>query len=38
MENDIDPYFRCNLSKVEIDESYPEYILNNLEKYKNMIK
>ena len=38
MENNIDPYFRCNLSKVEINSSYPEYILNNLEKYKNMIK
>ena len=38
MENNIDPYFRHALSKVEIDDSYPQYILDNLEKYKDMIK
>ena len=38
MENNMDPYFRLALSKVEIDDSYPRYILDNLEKYKDMIK
>ena len=38
MENNMDPYFRHALSKVEIDDSYPQYILDNLEKYKEMIK
>ena len=38
MENNMDPYFRHALSKVEIDDSYPQYILDNLEKYKDMIK
>jgi beta-1,4-mannosyl-glycoprotein beta-1,4-N-acetylglucosaminyltransferase len=38
MENNIDPFFRGSLKKVDIDSSYPEYILNNLQKYKHMIK
>ena len=38
IENGIDPFFRGNLTTVEIDNSYPEYLLNNLEKYKHMIK
>ena len=38
MVNNIDPYFRSTLSKVEIDTTYPEYILNNLQKYKSMLK
>jgi len=36
--NDIDPFFRSRLQKVNIDNSYPDYILNNLDKYKDMIK
>lgn len=38
MENNIDPFFRGNLQKVEIDNSYPEYLLKNLDKYKHLIK
>jgi hypothetical protein len=33
-----DPFFRSSLTPVQIDESYPRYILDNLEKYKHMIK
>lgn len=33
-----DPFFRGGLTHVEIDNSYPKYLLENLEKYKHMIK
>jgi hypothetical protein len=35
---DIDPFFRSRLKKVQIDESYPEYIRNNQKKYAHLIK
>lgn len=38
IEKGIDPFFRSTLTKVEIDESYPKYLLENLEKYRHMIK
>ena len=38
MDNNIDPFFRNKLNKIEIDSTFPDYILNNLEKYKKMIK
>jgi len=42
IENNIngenDPFFRGKLSKVEIDSTYPKYILDNLNKYSYMIK
>lgn len=38
MENNVDPFFRCKLKKVDIDSSYPKYILENLESYKHMVK
>jgi len=38
IDNNIDPFFRSNLTVVEIDDTYPKYILNNLEKYKHLIK
>jgi beta-1,4-mannosyl-glycoprotein beta-1,4-N-acetylglucosaminyltransferase len=38
MENNIDPFFRGGLTKVEIDFTYPKYILNNLENYSHLIK
>lgn len=38
MNNNIDPFFRGSMQVVPIDNSYPEYLLNNLEKYKHMIK
>lgn len=33
-----DPLFRGQLTQVEIDNTYPKYLLDNLDKYKNMIK
>lgn len=38
IENNIDPFFRGNLVKVEIDNTYPDYLIKNLNKYKNLIK
>jgi beta-1,4-mannosyl-glycoprotein beta-1,4-N-acetylglucosaminyltransferase len=38
VENNIDPFSRSNLELVPIDESYPKYLLDNIEKYKHMIK
>tara|TARA_R110000796_G_scaffold58413_4_gene134864 strand:+ start:18638 stop:19489 length:852 start_codon:yes stop_codon:yes gene_type:complete len=38
MDNNVDPFFRGSMKVVEIDDSYPEYLLNNLDKYKHMIK
>jgi beta-1,4-mannosyl-glycoprotein beta-1,4-N-acetylglucosaminyltransferase len=38
MENNIDPFLRGGLTKVEIDSTYPKYVLDNLEKYKLFIK
>jgi len=38
IENGIDPFFRGTLTEVVIDDSYPKYILDNLDKYKHMIK
>ena len=35
---DNDLFFRGSLSKVEVDNTYPRYILENMEKYKHMIK
>jgi hypothetical protein len=33
-----DPFFRGGLTHVGIDNTYPKYLLENLEKYKHMIK
>jgi beta-1,4-mannosyl-glycoprotein beta-1,4-N-acetylglucosaminyltransferase len=38
IENNIDPFFRGNLTKVEIDDTFPIFIKNNLKKYKHLIK
>jgi len=38
IKNDIDPFFRGKLTKVEIDDTYPSYLLENLGKYENYIK
>jgi beta-1,4-mannosyl-glycoprotein beta-1,4-N-acetylglucosaminyltransferase len=38
IENGIDPFFRGRLEMVDIDDTYPSYILNNLDNYKHMIK
>ena len=36
--NGIDPFFRGRLQTVNIDNTYPSYLLDNLDKYKHMIK
>jgi beta-1,4-mannosyl-glycoprotein beta-1,4-N-acetylglucosaminyltransferase len=38
MNNNNDPFFRGQLTQVEIDNSYPKYLIDNLDKYKHMIK
>jgi beta-1,4-mannosyl-glycoprotein beta-1,4-N-acetylglucosaminyltransferase len=38
INNGIDPFFRSRLEMVDIDDTYPKYILDNLKKYKHMIK
>jgi beta-1,4-mannosyl-glycoprotein beta-1,4-N-acetylglucosaminyltransferase len=38
IENNIDPFLRGGLTIVEIDSTYPKYILDNLIKYKHLIK
>ena len=38
MENNVDPFFRSNLETVPIDETFPKYLLNNIDTYKHLIK
>lgn len=38
IQKGIDPFFRSQLTEVKIDDTYPKYLLNNLEKYEHMIK
>jgi len=38
MENNVDPFLRGGLTKVEIDSTYPKYVLDNLDKYNQFIK
>jgi len=38
IENNIDPFSRSKLELVAVDESYPKYLLDNIEKYHHMIK
>jgi beta-1,4-mannosyl-glycoprotein beta-1,4-N-acetylglucosaminyltransferase len=38
IDNNIDPFFRGTLTPVNIDNTYPNYVLNNLDKFKHMIK
>jgi beta-1,4-mannosyl-glycoprotein beta-1,4-N-acetylglucosaminyltransferase len=38
MKNGIDPFHRGRLRKVAIDDSYPDYLLKNIEKYKHLIQ
>jgi beta-1,4-mannosyl-glycoprotein beta-1,4-N-acetylglucosaminyltransferase len=38
IDNNIDPFFRGNLTLVEIDNTYPKYIIDNIDKFKHMIK
>jgi beta-1,4-mannosyl-glycoprotein beta-1,4-N-acetylglucosaminyltransferase len=36
--SNTDPFFRGKLTKVEIDDTYPSYLLKNIDKYENLIK
>lgn len=38
IKNDIDPFFRGKLNRVDIDDTYPLYLLENIDKYENFIK
>lgn len=38
IEQKIDPFFRSTLNMVDIDKTYPEYLLKNIDKYAHMIK
>ena len=38
MEANVDPFFRGSLTKVNIDETYPKYVIDNLDKIKHLIK
>lgn len=38
INNNMDPFFRGYLTKIDINPTYPKYILDNLEKYKHLIK
>jgi beta-1,4-mannosyl-glycoprotein beta-1,4-N-acetylglucosaminyltransferase len=38
IESGVDVFFRDTMTLVDIDGTYPEYIINNLKKYKWMIK
>ena len=38
IENNIDPFFRSKLKTVEIDDTFPTYLLNNINSFKHLIK
>ena len=38
IKNGIDVFFRGKLTQVPIDHSYPPHVLENLSKYKHIIK
>lgn len=38
IENDQDVFFRGKLTQVELDNTFPQYVLDNLSKYSKMIK
>lgn len=38
ISNNTDPFFRGQLQQVEIDNTYPKYLVSNIEKFKHMIK
>ena len=38
IENDQDVFFRGKLTKVEVDNTFPKHVLNNLSDYSKMIK
>ena len=38
MDKNIDPFFRGSLNVVEIDDTYPKYLINNLKRYGHLIK
>lgn len=38
MNANIDPFFRSMLTQVKIDDTFPKYLLDNLDKFSHMIK
>ncbi len=38
MEKGVDPFFRGKLTKVPVDNTFPKYLLDNLDKYQHLIK
>ena len=38
IENNIDPFFRGKLETVEIDNTFPEYLRNNINSFNHLIK
>lgn len=38
MANNVDPFFRGSMQTVELDNTYPKYLLENLDKYNHMVK
>ncbi len=38
IKNDIDPFFRSKLTKINLDNTFPDYLLDNKDKYENLIK
>jgi beta-1,4-mannosyl-glycoprotein beta-1,4-N-acetylglucosaminyltransferase len=38
IKNNIDPFFRGKLTTVQIDSTYPKYLIDNLKKYSKFIK
>jgi len=38
INNNVDPYSRGGLTTVELDNTFPEYLINNKDKYKHLIK
>ena len=38
MDNNNDPFFRGKMNVVKIDNTYPKYLLDNIDKYKEFIK
>jgi len=38
IENGVDPFFRSRLTQVDIDDTFPKYLVDNIEAYAHMIK
>lgn len=38
IENNIDPFFRGNLTPVQVDETFPKFLIDNINSYMHLIK